>query len=444
MNNTNKPSANDSTGDADGSSEAARGVPGGASSAVPTANERSPAAGTVSADSGPAEQPSGDSSGWLFRLQLAASLGLTLAVAAYLIFSPAGDGHSSESLESGVASLPRAVRQVDAAVLWVDPTSRLGAQLRVGRVGRAEIETPLVRVTGTVAASLRPVEPDLAEQWQFNEPEALEAYFNHRLATVDAQFAEEQIQRVEQLNTTRLRSQQQILDRLRRLVEAGTDTLADLQVAEAEYLQAEIEGRQAIHEATSDYRRARQALAVSSRQLQLVGLDVEMLQQASADVDIVVAEVPEDYLSLVRLGQQCQAVFLGFPREVFPGVVQRISPTLSLERRALRVLFFVDDPDDKLRPGMFADIGLGTEPRMANLVPSTAVIHIGRDDYVWMRDAEVAEHWRLAQVQIGDGRRGMVEVLSGLDDATEVIIEGAILLKPIAASMVRQATRGDR
>lgn len=376
-----------------------------------------------------------------FAAQFAASLAVVAVVLALLLF---GGGAAEGEVDLAPASaLFRSVEPLPPDRMRVERDSTLGRKLVVGRSEISRIETPSLRVTGTVAASLRPVGPEMTDQWQFNEPEALESFYDWRRAKVDVQFSEEQTRRMEQLNETRMASQTQIVERLRRLVEAGTDTLADLQLAEAEYLQTEIEGRADIHEAESDLRRARQEMAVAARQLQLMGLDVEMLEEASSDVDIVVGEVPEDYIARVRVGQQCVARFLGLPRKAFPGMVQRVSPTLSLERRALRVLFFVDDPDDELRPGMFADIGLGTEPRDAVLVPAAAVIHVGRDDFVLGKVAGEPQVWRLIPVEVADTREGMIEILRGIEPGEEIIVENAILLKPVAAAMVREATRGN-
>lgn len=384
----------------------------------------------------------------VFLLQFFGSVAVVGAALIFLIFFHGEDKEPTDLGAAGPTALPRAVELAGPNLIRVVPSSSLGQKLVSGVVRLDRLTTAQLRVTGAVAASLRPIGPDSTDQWQFNDPEALAAFYEWRRAMVDVQFAEEQTRRMSRLNEIRQDSQRRIVERLRRLVDAGTDTEADLQLAEAELLQTDIEGRQAIHEAESDLRRARQEVAVSSRHLQLMGLDVDLLEQASSDVDVIVADVPEDYLSRVALGQQCEARFHGFPEEVFPGVVQRISPTLSLERRALRVLFFVDDPDDKLRPGMFANIGLGTEPRDATMVPAAAVIHVGKHDFVFARAAEESERdaqlWRLVSVEVGDTRSDMLEVLAGIEPGTEIIATGAILLKPLAASIVREATGGDR
>lgn len=377
-----------------------------------------------------------------FAVQFFGSLAVVGAIVAVLAFAPERLLGEHDASAGTVATPATAVREVDEEHLWIDPDSAFAGKLVVSTTRKSTVSAPLLIVPGTVAASLRPVGPDNAEQWQFNEPEALEAYFDWRRAKIDEQFSIEQTDRVRDLVDTQVGSRRTIVERLRRLVAAGTDSQADLQLAEAELLEAEIEGRQQIHETASDLRRARQDLAVASRQIAMLGLDVELLDTATLDIDVVVAEVAEEYRDRVRIGQSCEARFVGIRGRVFPGTVQLISPTLSAERRALRVLFFVDDPDDDLRPGMFATIGLGTDLRESILVPADSVIHIGRDDYVFVRGTHVAgQQWRLVQVVVGDQSGSMIEIIEGLEEGTELISQGAILLKPIAASMLRQRER---
>lgn len=401
-------------------------------------------AASVSGDDSPAnaaDAPTPLAKLW-FAVQFFGSLALVGAIVAILAFAPERLLGEHDASAGTVTTPVTAVRDVDGEHLWIDPDSAFAGKLAVSTTSKSTVRAPLLIVPGTVAASLRPVGPDNAEQWQFNEPEALEAYFDWRRAKIDEQFSIEQTDRVRELVDTQVGSRRTIVERLRRLVAAGTDSQADLQLAEAELLEAEIEGRQQIHEIASDLRRARQDLAVASRQIAMLGLDVELLDNATLDVDVVVAEVAEEYRDRVRIGQSCEARFVGIRGRVFPGTVQLISPTLSAERRALRILFFVDDPDDDLRPGMFATIGLGTDARESILIPADSVIHIGRDDYVFVRGTDVAaQQWRLVQVVVGDQSGRMIEIIEGLEEGTELISQGAILLKPIAASMLRQRER---
>ncbi|MFH0903208.1 MAG: efflux RND transporter periplasmic adaptor subunit [Pseudomonadota bacterium] len=149
------------------------------------------------------------------------------------------------------------------------------------------------------------------------------------------------------------------------------------------------------------------------------------------------ADVPEAMLARVKMGQGCEARFMGVGDKVFAGTVRSISPVLSKERRSLRVLFTIGDPGDLLRPGMFADIGLGTDARQALLVPVAGVVHVGRSDFVLVRADQTT--WRVTPVQVGELRDTMVEVLSGLEPGVEVMGKGAILLKPFIVEAAQRS-----
>jgi hypothetical protein len=115
--------------------------------------------------------------------------------------------------------------------------------------------------------------------------------------------------------------------------------------------------------------------------------------------------------------------------------VSSIAPTLAAERRTLRVFFELSDPQGHLRPGMFADISLGTEPRDALLVPSDAVLHVGRADYVLVQ--QQPNLWRVTEVRVGEAHGTNVELLSGVAPNDTVIASGAILLKPLVVQSLQ-------
>src|SRR5262249_41113557 len=152
-------------------------------------------------------------------------------------------------------------------------------------------------------------------------------------------------------------------------------------------------------EARNSLLTAQRTEAALARQLQQSGLDPELLRTGNRDMDVVMADVPEQRLGQISVNQACQAKFFGLPKQVFEGRVTSIGPVVSRERRTLRVLFVLHDPKAQLRPGMFAEIGLGTDPRDALLVPATAIVHVGRDDYVLVAAGE--RLWRPTPVKAG-------------------------------------------
>ena len=95
----------------------------------------------------------------------------------------------------------------------------------------------------------------------------------------------------------------------------------------------------------------------------------------------------------------------------------------------LRVLFDLNDPDGILKPGMFAEVGLGTDARPAVMVPDHALLHVMQSDYVLVQTSE--SELRIVQVKVAGSNEGMYEVTSGLKPGDRVVVQGAILLKPL-------------
>ncbi len=333
------------------------------------------------------------------------------------------------------ASPPREQAALRTTAVWstktgrvhIEPGSPLVRKLEIVRVNSQTTTNAVLSVTGRIAASLRP-DRGGGRSWQFESPDLLTTYADWQKSFTDIAFANAQVASFTKLADTRQAAQQAAIARLRRLVEAGTETQRDLATAETELIQSQIEAQKELHEANTALRLAQRAEVALRQQLEHAGIDAELLRVTGKDIDVVVADVPEALLSRVKVGQQCEAKFLAVGPRQFVGQVRSISPVLSRERGSIRVFFTIDDPEDLLRPGMFADVGLGTDERGVVLVPLAGVVHIGRSDYLLIR-AEDGD-WRVAAVQVGEVHDTLVEILDGVKDGDKVLGQGAILLKP--------------
>jgi membrane fusion protein, copper/silver efflux system len=78
----------------------------------------------------------------------------------------------------------------------------------------------------------------------------------------------------------------------------------------------------------------------------------------------LVVEVYETDLAWVRFGQQVRVTLEGDPAEEFNGRVGFVEPVLNEQTRTVRVRVILQNPQGKLRPGMFAQawIGVGIMP----------------------------------------------------------------------------------
>jgi len=75
------------------------------------------------------------------------------------------------------------------------------------------------------------------------------------------------------------------------------------------------------------------------------------------------AQIYEDQLALVRLGQPIEVTVPAFPGEVFKGTVALIAPALDPATRTAAVRLDLDNTDHRLRPGMFAKVTLNVALR---------------------------------------------------------------------------------
>jgi membrane fusion protein, heavy metal efflux system len=392
-------------------------------------------------DRQPAPEPQRPSWGaWLGpRVQLVIAVSLALAVLAWLMWGEAfQEPHTAATAESKPDTQP--VRLVGPGLIAVQAGTPLENKLQVVPVAEETLTgVPVLTVTGSVVASLRPGDGPVEDRWQFATPDLLSAYADWRKAGADVIYAEKALALARKLDTTRMAAQEKVVERLRKVV-PGTSSYKELAAEETTLVQYEIQGQKEVHDAETAVRTAQRAQAALERQLHQAGVDPALLGQSSTGIDVVVADVPEskvgDITDLVRQGQGCQARFYGIPRQIFSGKVSSMAPVLSKERRTLRVLFVLDDPHDQLKPGMFADIGLGTDSRQTLLVPADAVLHVGRSDYVLVgTDPGV---WKVVEVKVGEQYGSRIEVRGeGLQANKPVLGPGAILLKPFVVAALQ-------
>ena len=144
----------------------------------------------------------------------------------------------------------------------------------------------------------------------------------------------------------------------------------------------------------------------------------------------MVAEIPEVHAAQVACGQACRLRFFAEPGREYAGTLLRVMPTLAVAQHTVRVVVALRTPDPALRAGMFADVDLGVDERQALFVPATALVHVGRVDYVLVGDATELE---VRAVQLGETYDGRVEITDGLLAGETVVGAGALLLKPQVA-----------
>jgi membrane fusion protein, multidrug efflux system len=128
--------------------------------------------------------------------------------------------------------------------------------------------------------------------------------------------------------------------------------------------------------------------------------------------------VPEQYLSLVTVGQLVRLTVDAYPEEVFTAKVRFVSPALKKDQRALTVEAVAQNADNRLKPGLFAT-ALLQQPAAAPalLVPASAVETVAGTSRVYVIAGTKVEE-RI--VTIGEKLGDRLELASGVKPGERV------------------------
>jgi Cu(I)/Ag(I) efflux system membrane fusion protein len=141
----------------------------------------------------------------------------------------------------------------------------------------------------------------------------------------------------------------------------------------------------------------------------------------------VIAEVNEQDIGQVRIGNPAQVTVDAWPDRKFDGKVNFIYPTLSSATRTVQVRIELNNPKGVLKPAMFANaqIDVGKSGKVLT-VPASAVIDSGTRQVVLVRLAE--GRFEPRPVTLGKRSDSVVEVLSGVKEGEQVVTSANFLL----------------
>jgi len=142
----------------------------------------------------------------------------------------------------------------------------------------------------------------------------------------------------------------------------------------------------------------------------------------------VEADIYEKDIARVRNGQSVVVSVPAFSGEVFHGVITYIGDVLDPDTRTITVRTEVNNPESKLKPGMFADLTIElSENGTALVVPGNAVLDDKGEYLVFVRMD--GNRFQPRHVTLGTRENGFIEITSGLEEGEEVVTNGNFQLK---------------
>jgi Cu(I)/Ag(I) efflux system membrane fusion protein len=160
---------------------------------------------------------------------------------------------------------------------------------------------------------------------------------------------------------------------------------------------------------------------------------------ADHDVVWVLADIAERDLSLIEVGQKASIRLRGYPDRVFTGKVALIYPHMMAETRTARIRIELPNPDELLRPDMYADVEIATGTEAPVLtVSSSAVMDSGERQIVLLDKGE--GRFEPREVKLGRRGGGHVEIKEGLAENDKVVVSANFLID--AESNLKAALNG--
>jgi membrane fusion protein (multidrug efflux system) len=182
--------------------------------------------------------------------------------------------------------------------------------------------------------------------------------------------------------------------------------------------------------------------AVNLGQYLNAGTTVTVLEAIdSVYVDFV---LPQQRLADVKVGMPVRVTIAGAEGTAQDGTIAAVDPEVDQATRAIKLRASVPNKDERLRPGMFANVSVVLPKRDDRIIiPATSLVHASYGDSVFVvedkkdesggvlhgPDGKPAKMARQQFVRVGESRGDYVAILDGVTTGQEVVSAGAFKLR---------------
>ncbi|HBZ71144.1 MAG TPA: hypothetical protein DEP35_15995 [Deltaproteobacteria bacterium] len=237
----------------------------------------------------------------------------------------------------------------------------------------------------------------------------------------------------------------------------------DIMTAEAEYLQAKATASSIGNASPEEQEFARSLLEAARRKLDLLGIEAQQIAaiQAAApnfvmhapisgnivqsqalrgsavnpgDVlyslgtleDVwVTADLYEDDVARVAVGQPLEAITTAYPDEVFRGTIARISPNVDPNTHTVQIRCEIQNPGFRLKPQMLARVKIVVRPGQALVVPLSSLVFESDSYFVYINT--IGQLIERRKVGVGSwNQEGYARVISGVSPGDRIVAGGTL------------------
>ena len=157
-----------------------------------------------------------------------------------------------------------------------------------------------------------------------------------------------------------------------------------------------------------------------------VGPGIDLFTIADLSWVWVMADVYEQDISLMELGQEVDFTITAFPTMHFKGTVSFINYVLDPKTRSVKVRIDVDNLRHLLKPEMYGVVELKVDMGKSLAIPQDAVIDTGLRKIVFIDEGK--GHFTPREVELGYLADGFFQVISGVSEGEAVVTSSQFLL----------------
>ncbi len=173
------------------------------------------------------------------------------------------------------------------------------------------------------------------------------------------------------------------------------------------------------------------------REGQFIKSGMELLMLSDISKVWVYADIYEYEMAWVKVGQKAKIHLPYVGRDPIESEISYIYPFVEPQTRTIKARFDIDNPDFALKPDMYVNVRLQTDPVVDALtVPVEAVLHSGERTTVFVSLGEGKFEPRLVKTGL-QSETGDIEIVQGLLEGEHVVVSAQFMLD--SESKLREA-----
>ncbi|MGB7785873.1 MAG: efflux RND transporter periplasmic adaptor subunit [Salinimicrobium sp.] len=144
----------------------------------------------------------------------------------------------------------------------------------------------------------------------------------------------------------------------------------------------------------------------------------------------------ENQIRNIEEGQEINITTNAYPDREFEAIVSFIDPVLNSERRTVMVRAELENKSDIFKPGMFVQGEIATSgvtgEEQTLIIPKSAVLWTGERSLVYVKPMPTEPVFKMREVQLGRALGEFYEVLEGLENGEEIVVNGTFTVDAAA------------